>query len=145
MGGQAEEVTLYRVPDKADGTPPLVELLSLPLNTALMIRACFSEQDYENRRGVCHDDYDYKASITFAPRQDKMALARLIYRATTITMPRSSRRSKDNSSGRKLTAREIKPRTDRRCTYQRTIVFNPTTKQYEFDRPGPDCSEYTVP
>jgi hypothetical protein len=144
-GGQAEDVRLYRVPDKADGTPALVELLSLPLNTGLIIRACFSDKDYRNRRGVCHDNYDYNATITLAPKQDKTALARLVYRATTITTPGSSRRSKDNSGGRKLTAADIKPRTDPRCTYRRTIAFNPTTKQYEFDRPGPDCSEYTVP
>ncbi len=144
-GGQAEVVAIYRVPIRTEGTPPLVELLSLPLNTSLLIRACFSDKDYENRRGACHDQYDYNATITLSPKQDRLGLARLVYRAKTVTVPGSSRRLTDNSRNRKLSAADILPRTNAKCTYQRIVAFNPTTKQYEFDRPGPDCSEYTVP
>ena len=68
----------------------------------------------------------------------------LTYRSVATAYPRTSRRSQDNSELR-LQAADLVRETDPRCSYERTLRYNPATSRYEMDRPAPDCSDYTTP
>jgi hypothetical protein len=142
-GGQAERLTLYRLDSSGYGKPPIGDVLSLPLMGRLMIRACFSERDYEDRRGACHDTYDFDATLAL-DLKSRASPPRLVYQTRAVSTPGGSRRANDNG-GKRLTDAELAPRIDHACSYLRIVSFNPVTERYEFDRPGPDCSDYTVP
>jgi hypothetical protein len=144
-GAHSEKLTLYRLEHSPYGQPLQQEMLNVPWSGSVMIRACFSEADMENRNGACHDLYDYDATLTLDSQYPKESPPRLIYQTKAVATPGNSKRSEDNSSGKKLSDKDILPRTDEECTYRRFVAYNPVTARYEFDRPGPDCSEYTVP
>lgn len=119
------------------------EVLDVPWDSSLMIRACFSEQDMEDRLGACHDEYDYKASLV-AAADDDGELPALIYRSVATAYPRTSRRSEDNSA-KSLKKSDLTDWQDETCSYERLLRYNPATARYEMDRPVPDCSDYTTP
>jgi hypothetical protein len=142
-GGHAEWLSLFRLQGVRDGKPIVDAVLGVPLSGNILIRACFSEKDYADRSGACHDEYNFDAALIVDPRS-KTAPPRLVYRTIATNTPGASSRSTDNS-GLRFSKADLKPTTDKICTYRRFVNFNPATRHYEFDRPGPDCSEYTVP
>jgi hypothetical protein len=142
-GASSDWLTLYRFQGSRYGDAKGEEVLGVPWRGSKLIRACFSEKDMEDRRGACHDDYQFEATLTVDPGH-KTTPPRLIYNAVATNTPGSSRLDADNS-GTKLSAADLATATDKTCTYRRIIGFNPATLHYEFDRPGPDCSDYTVP
>jgi hypothetical protein len=119
------------------------EVLDVPWDSSLMIRACFSEQDMKDRLEACHDEYDYKASLS-AAADDGGELPALTYRSVATAYPRTSRRSEDNSA-KPLKKGDLTHWQDDICSYERLLRFNPATARYEMDRPVPDCSDYTTP
>lgn len=119
------------------------EVLNVVWDSSLMIRACFSEQDGQDRLGVCHDEYAFRASLTAAPN-DGGELPALTYRSIATAYPQTSRRTEDNS-GRKLKPSDLTHWRDTECSYTRVLGFNSATARYEMDRAPPDCSVYTTP
>ena len=119
------------------------EVLDVVWDSSLMIRACFSEQDAKDRRGACHDEYEYKAVLKSGP-DDGGELPTLTYRSFATAYPQTSRRSEDNS-GQKLEKSDLADWKDPECSYERVLRYNPATRQYEMDHPAPDCSSYTTP
>ncbi|MFC4292712.1 hypothetical protein ACFOWX_09835 [Sphingorhabdus arenilitoris] len=144
-GAQVTTLNLYRVNGDPFTNAGLENVLNVPWNGSIMIRACFSEEDLTLRKGVCHDLYDFTAELTLAKSHNSPLLPQLIYQTKAVATPGTSRRSNDNSTGVQLTDKDILPQTDLRCSYRRLLTYNPTTQRYEFDRPGPDCSDYTMP
>jgi hypothetical protein len=120
------------------------EVLSLPWDGSLLIRACFSEADSALRLGACHDDYNFGASLTLAPAQSDGGMPLLRYETQASAYPRTARRMAD-SSGTQLRQADLVRWRDPACSYTRTLRFNPASERYEMDRPAPDCSNYTVP
>lgn len=119
------------------------EVLDVDWDSALMIRACFSEQDAKDRLDACHDEYEYKAVLKPGP-DDGGELPSLTYRSFATAYPQTSRRSEDNS-GQKLKPSDLADWKDPECSYERVLRYNGATGRYEMDRPAPDCSSYTVP
>ncbi|WP_137752673.1 hypothetical protein [Sphingopyxis sp. L1A2A] len=119
------------------------EVLDVVWNSALMIRACFSEQDAKDRLDACHDEYEFKAVLKPGP-DDGGELPPLTYRSFATAYPQTSRRSEDNS-GQKLKKSDLAHWKDAECSYERVLRHNPATGRYEMDRPAPDCSVYTTP
>ena len=119
------------------------EVLDVEWDSALMIRACFSEQDAKDRLDACHDEYEYKAVLKPGP-DDGGELPSLTYRSFATAYPQTSRRSEDNS-GQKLKSSDLADWKDPECSYERVLRYNGATGRYEMDRPAPDCSSYTVP
>lgn len=119
------------------------EVLDVVWDSSLLIRACFSEKDMEDRLGACHDDYGFKATLTAGPN-DGGELPSLTYRSFATAYPQTSRRTEDNS-GQKLKKSDLVQWSDPECSYTRTLRYNPATSHYEMDRPAPDCSSYTTP
>ncbi len=144
-GGHGERLTLYRIDASSHGKPYLQEVLQVPLSANVLIRACFSEKDYEERRGVCHDEYSFDAKLSLDIKAKRTSPPQLIYQTTAVATPGYSRRSEDNLEKGRLSDEALKPRQDQQCSYRRIIAYNPVTARYEFDRPGPECSDYTTP
>ncbi|MGL3823534.1 hypothetical protein [Sphingopyxis sp. R3-92] len=142
-GGSGSRLHLLRL----DTSPSMIdvgdEVLDVVWDSSLLIRACFSEKDMEDRLGACHDDYGFKATLTVAPH-DGGELPALTYRSFATAYPQTSRRTEDNS-GQKLKKSDLAQWSDPECSYTRTLRYNPATSRYEMDRPAPDCSSYTTP
>jgi hypothetical protein len=145
-GGSAQRLHLYRV-RMGVGAPRLdeSELLSVPWQSSLMIRACFAEADTERRRGACHDEYGFGATITLAANEADDELPPLRYQTQATAYPQTARRGEDSSTAAPLRESDLTRWRDPECSYARTLRFNPATERYEMDRPAPDCSTYTVP
>lgn len=119
------------------------EVLDVVWDSALMIRACFSEQDAKDRLDACHDEYEFKAVLNPGP-DDGGELPPLTYRSFATAYPQTSRRSEDNSR-QKLKSSDLADWKDPECSYERVLRYNAATGRYEMDRPAPDCSVYTTP
>ncbi len=142
-GGSGGRLHLLRFGMAPHATALGGEVLDIVWDSSLSIRACFSEQDMKDRRGVCHDEYEFTGSLT-AAANDGGELPSLTYRSVATAYPQTSRRSEDNS-GQKLKASDLNPWRDTECSYVRVLRYNPATSRYEMDRPAPDCSSYTTP
>lgn len=142
-GGSGSRLHLLRL----DASPSVVdlgdELLDVVWDSSLMIRACFSEADMKDRRGACHDEYNFTGALS-GMAAEAGQLPVLTYRGVATAYPRTSRRSQDNSE-LKLKPADLVRETDPVCSYERTLRYNPATSRYEMDRPAPDCSDYTTP
>ncbi len=142
-GGGSKQLHLFRIRNTAGVARLEDELLSLPLHASLLIRACFSEEDYEKRREACHDEYDYDATLTVLQKDiSTNDMPILEYKSTATAYPRTSRRSRDNSGGRRLRKADLVTWKDPQCSYSRTLRYNPATQKYEMNRPAPNCSDY---
>lgn len=142
-GGSGGRLHLLRLGTAPDAIGFDDEVLDVVWDSSLLIRACFSEKDMEDRLGACHDDYGFKATLTAAPN-DGGELPSLTYRSVATAFPQTSRRTEDNS-GHKLKKSDLAQWSDPECSYTRTLHYNPATSRYEMDRAAPDCSSYTTP
>lgn len=142
-GGNGSRLHLLRLDTTPSNTRLGDEVLDVVWDSSLMIRACFSEADMENRREACHDEYSFTGKLSAGPADDA-ELPALTYRSTATAYPRNARRSGDNS-GLRLKAADLVRENDPECSYERTLHYNPATSRYEMDRPAPECSDYTTP
>src|SRR3546814_878124 len=91
-GGSASQLHLLEL-DGAPAAPALGgEVLVVPWEASLMIRACFSEEDMKDRLEACHDEYDFGATLAVASMGGG-AFPTLSYRVVATAFPRTSRRS----------------------------------------------------
>lgn len=67
-GGMSEEVADI-IHLKADNTVEKV-FENIPFSMSRMIRACFSERDYESSHGKCHDEYNLSSWIQYQKPMD---------------------------------------------------------------------------
>lgn len=143
--GSAETLTLHRLEYPPYSKPPLQEILRVPLSANLLIRSCFSEEDYKSRLGACHDQYRFDAAFSLDHTAKRASPPQLVYETKAMATPGNSRRMEDNLEKGRLTEADLKPRADPKCSYRRLVTYNPVTGRYEFDQPGPECSDYTTP
>lgn len=141
-GASVERLSLIEV-DKAYGMPTFKEVLSVPLGGEAIIRACFSEADFEERAGACHDEYDFSAKLTV--RDAKSGELQFDYVTTATSFPGFVSRSADSLANPPLTKKDLVHVVNDECSYQRVVRFNPATERFEFDSPAPDCSDFTAP
>ena len=142
-GGSGGAVHLLRLARTPTNIAFGGEVLDVEWDSSLMIRACFSEKDMQDRLGACHDEYSFKGVLAGAP-DDGGELPSLTYRSFATAYPQTSRRTEDNS-GQKLKKSDLAQWSDPECSYTRTLRYNPATARYEMDRAAPDCSVYTTP
>lgn len=121
------------------------EIANVPWRSSLMIRACFGDADRKKRLGVCHDEYEFGASLMLAADADGGELPALVYRSQATAYPQTARRWEDSSAAPPLKSSDLSHWRDPECSYSRTLRFNPATERYEMDRPAPDCQAYTAP
>jgi len=141
-GGWAHATTLHLIAFLPDQEP--FEALRVPLNADKAIRACFSEKDFQQRAGVCHDAYDFDARLTPA-RGTKEVMPVLNYRSKATTFPAGVSLSRDSLAAPALRNRDIVRQVDSKCSYQRTYRFDAKARTYVPNRAEPDCSDFTSP
>lgn len=146
-GAQSTSLQLYQLGPNLDGSMPdpinFGTILDVPLSGHKMIRACFNEADDKKRRGACHDEYDFDATLTLGKTMPGGA-PQIIYQSTAVTTPSSSRLSQDNTL-RQLSVADLKPRKDRKCSYRLIYTYNGEFGSYFTPQQIPDCSDYMVP
>jgi hypothetical protein len=146
-GAQSTMLELYQLSPTIDGRVPdagyFGTVLNVPLSANKMIRACFGEKDYELRRGACHDEYSFGATITLGKTMPD-GTPQLIYQTSATATPGSSSLSADNT-GRQLSLADLKPRKDRTCSYRRVYTYSGEFGMYFSTKKVPDCSDFTVP
>lgn len=143
-GGGASATTLsllLATPDPMGGFQ-LEPLLEVPVEGHASIRACFGEDDMIQRAGACSDEYAFKATLAFEAGK---GLPQIRYATRATSFPGHVSRFEDSLANAPLTQRDLVTVVDRECSYRRLLRFNPAQRRYEFDRPAPDCSEFTVP
>lgn len=141
-GGSATALQLFRVKANGDASP--VPVLTLPISAALMIRACFSERDQEQRRGACHDEYDFAARLELAGG-GATSLPELTYVSEAHAFPRGASRFADSTRGPRLKRSDLVRSRDPQCSVSRRFRFDAASGRYQPDAPLPDCSAYTDP
>lgn len=143
-GAQARRLHLLRI-DRDYGAPRITgEVLDVPLDSNVMIRACFSEADMRQRAGACHDEYRSGATLTLTGAvSDGMPV--LGYAMVSESWPGPVSRQEDSLAKGRLRKRDLVWSRDEACSFETTFTFNPTTRRYEASEPGPDCSDYDVP
>lgn len=141
-GGSATELRLFET--YANGKPGVQAVFDQPMESALMIRACFGEQDMKKRRGACHDEYGFSARIGLAPGM-AAGLPILTYTTKAWAFPRGASRSSDSTQMPPLRRYDLVQQADAKCSFIRRYSFDPEAGIYRPDQPLPECSDYTDP
>jgi hypothetical protein len=138
-GSGTEQVLALVEPGKA--TTPV---LTVPESGSLMIRACFSEKDFKQRAGACHDEYRFGGALTIIVSSTD-GLPSLRFNMTASHYPRGVSRDGDSLALPPLRKADLRWQQDTSCTYQRTFLFDVKSNRYVPDSVLPDCSDYTDP
>jgi hypothetical protein len=136
----ADRLHLFRVDNPGSDHGRARQVLTLPLAADKLIRACFTEQDEAARQGLCHDSYKFEASLRLdtGHRGDWPVL---VYQSRAAAQP-GPLAWPGQMPDRPLTAEELEEKEDFACGFQRKLRFNPMSRRYEMESPGPDCSDY---
>lgn len=137
-GGSVTTLTLFELRADAKGRPRAV--LEAPLQSSFLIRACFARADERQRRGVCHDEYRYRAALT-APPGGKGGI-RLVYTARADSFPGRRSRFEESTLEGPLRKADLYRAVDRRCTFKRELVRDAGTGRFEWVAPLPGCPDY---
>jgi len=135
-GASAVHLTLFEIRDDAQPRP----VLKAPLSGSALIRACFSREDERARRGACHDEYRYSATLTAPPQRPNDA--RLTYRSRADTFPGPRSRTRDSLRDPPLRKSDLRRAPDRTCTVERTLTRNPATGTFTWNALLPPCGDY---
>ncbi|ATY31021.1 hypothetical protein [Sphingomonas psychrotolerans] len=141
-GGSATELRLFRV--SADGQAAAKPVLIVPIGASLLIRACFGENDMKKRRGACHDEYSFSASLGLA-REAAAGLPIFSYVTTAHAFPRGVSRLEDSTAKSRLRKSDLVQERDPECSFSRKFRFDVAAGAYQPESQLPDCSAYTVP
>jgi hypothetical protein len=140
-GGSATELRLYQV--ARTGASRANPVLTLPVQGSLMIRACFSEADVQNRAEACHDEYGFTGTVELEPAGAGLPV--ILYTTEAWAFPRGASREDDATTRGPLTPADLVRTRDEKCSFRRRFRFDIASGAYQPDRPLPDCSAYTVP
>lgn len=138
-GGSVSHLRLYEVGTAGSAEPKPV--LDAPLGSSFMIRACFTKDDEHSRRGACHDEYNFRATISVLPNKDKREVT-LLYRTRADSFPGKRNRHDDSSAAPPLRKKDMYRAVDPACSVERTLTRNPTTGAFSWNRVLPPCPDY---
>ena len=140
-GASASTLHLVRIRHLDDGIQVDADVLSVAWSANKMIRACFSERDFDQRAGACHDEYSFDAELALAAEAQDMPVLR--YQTGATNYPAGVSPQRDSLAKGRLTKKDLRTEQDAQCSYTRTFRF--TSGAYQPDRPLPECSAYTEP
>lgn len=140
-GASASTLQLARIRHLDDGVQVDADVLSVAWSASKMIRACFSERDFDQRAGACHDEYSFDAELALATDGQDMPVLR--YRTEASNYPAGVSPQRDSLAKGKLKKKDLRTEQDAECSYTRTFRF--TSGAYQPDQPLPECSGYTEP
>lgn len=140
-GASASTLQLARIRHLDEGIQVDADVLSVALSANKMIRACFSERDFDQRAGACHDEYSFDAELALATDGQDMPVLR--YRTEASNYPAGASPQRDSLAKGRLKKKDLRTEQDAECSYTRTFRF--TSGAYQPDQPLPECSGYTEP
>ncbi|MCR8715092.1 hypothetical protein [Stenotrophomonas indicatrix] len=140
-GASASTLHLARIRHLDDGIQVDADVLSVAWSANKMIRACFSERDFDQRAGACHDEYSFDAELALATEAQDMPVLR--YQTGATNYPAGVSPQRDSLAKGRLTKKDLRTEQDAQCSYTRTFRF--TSGAYQPDQPLPECSAYTEP
>jgi len=140
-GASASTLQLARIRHLDDGVQVDADVLSVAWSASKMIRACFSERDFDQRAGACHDEYSFDAELALATDGQDMPVLR--YRTEASNYPAGVSPQRDSLAKGRLKKKDLRTEQDAECSYTR--VFRFTSGAYQPDQPLPECSGYTEP
>jgi hypothetical protein len=140
-GASASTLQLARIRHLDEGIQVDADVLSVALSANKMIRACFSERDFDQRAGACHDEYSFDAELALATDGQHMPVLR--YRTEASNYPAGVSPQRDSLAKGRLRKKDLRTEQDAECSYTRTFRF--TSGAYQPDQPLPECSGYTEP
>jgi hypothetical protein len=137
-GGSATQLQLYEVSHSA-----VREVATMPLSGSATIRACFDEDDEQQRAGACHDEY---AFVTRLSLDESVASGppRIVLETAAGSYPGLVTRNADSLENQALQPADLVWATSELCSYRR-IFTRGADGRYEPDRQLPDCSDYLEP
>lgn len=137
-GGEATNVTLYRLtPGSADAP----DVLTWPLSANKLIRACFNEADQRERRGACHDEYNFQGQLAL-DTDNANGPPRLVLTTLATTFPGDISLSDDADQRPPLQASDLVTVTDAECSYRRLLTLSDGA--YVYDALPPACEDYQL-
>lgn len=142
-GGSATTLRLFRL-DRRKADMPMPEIFTTVISAGISIRACFGERDMKDRRGACHDEYDFDAVLALDPVSTN-GMPRLSKTTVATTYPGDVSRNEDSLAKGRLRKSDLVHKRREDCSYRRIFTFDPKSASYQPDSPEPDCSEFTVP
>lgn len=140
-GASASTLQLARIRHLDEGIQVDADVLSVAWSANKMIRACFSERDFDQRAGACHDEYSFDAELVLATEGRDMPVLR--YRTEASNYPAGVSPQRDSLATGRLKKKDLRTEQDAECSYTRTFRF--TSGAYQPDQPLPECSGYTEP
>lgn len=138
-GASASTLQLARIRHLDEGVQVDDNILHLPLDANAMIRACFSEDDFKQRAGACHDEYGFEATLTLIAEGQGMPVLR--YQTVATDFPAGVSRQRDSLAMGRLKKKDLRTVQDPTCSYTR--VFRFSNGAYQPENPLPECSDYT--
>ena len=138
-GGSLTQLQLNEVGSGKTGTPAMV--LKVPLASSFLVRACFTPEDEKHRRGACHDEYRFSATLTVVAKAAGNEV-RLLYRTRADTFPGKRNRQDDSTQEAPLRKRDLYRAVDPACTVDRIIVMKQPAGKFVWNKPLPDCEDY---
>lgn len=142
-GGEGAATVLELIEVSPDRSRPPRSVLTQPLFGSIMTRACFSKQDFADRKGACQDVLSFEATLTLAPETASGPPRFQLTTQAKALPPKAPDGGNPTPIGR-LKKQDLVPKPDATCSYRRLLTFDPASKAYQPDRPLPDCDEYTA-
>jgi len=115
----------------------------MPLSASSMVRACFDEQDEQQRAGACHDQYAFVTRISLDEGVTEGA-PRIMLETAAGSFPGRVTRTADSLEAAPLTEADLVWAQDETCSYRRTYAHG-ADGLYAPDQPLPPCSDYLEP
>lgn len=142
-GGSVSILHLFRV-EPGKGGDALTEIFGTTLSAGVLIRACFGERDMKDRRGACHDEYDFSGTVSLDPTPVN-GMPRFVVQTLATTYPGNVSRNEDSLANGPLKKSDLVRKRREDCSYRRVFTYIPEQGGYAPDTELPDCSEFTVP
>ncbi len=137
-GGEATQLLLYGVSGGA-----VNEAVRIPLSASSTVRACFDEQDEQQRAGACHDQYAFVTRISLDESVADGA-PRIMLETAAGSYPGRVTRNADSLEAPPLTEADLVWAQDTTCSYRRTYARS-ADGLYAPDQPLPPCADYLEP
>jgi len=138
-GGGASETVLVVLRIDPDGA--VAPMFEAPVAANKLIRACFSQRDERRRRGACHDEYEFTATLALDPA-NASGPPRFVLTTRARTYPGQRQLDSDATTQPPLLARDLVWWTDPLCSYRRVFAADAAAEGYLPDAPLPECADY---
>lgn len=119
------------------------EVLRMPLSGSTMIRACFDEDDQQQRAGACHDQYEFVTRISLDESVAEGS-PRIVLETAAASFPGLLTRSADSTEQPALTEEDLVWAQSEACSYRRTYTRG-ADGLYAPNQPLPACADYLEP